>query len=123
MNAALCFVEPESAEWSFAWAGVARRYGSDFAQLNRGECWQYMGTAFTARGWEHQFRHRCHPSTNERVYLHLPVSAEWTPPQQERKPEPIRKEPARFGRMIETEQDYGGAFDGNSVSSDADPGL
>jgi hypothetical protein len=32
-------------------------------------------------------------------------------------------EPGERGDMLPSEPDYGGAFDGNQVTSDADPGL
>ena len=38
------------------------------------ETWQYMGTVLFpgANRWVHQFRHRAHPSNNERTYLNIP---------------------------------------------------
>jgi hypothetical protein len=33
-----------------------------------GEVWQYMGTELKSDGWNHCFRHRYHPGTQQREY-------------------------------------------------------
>lgn len=33
------------------------------------ECWQYMGSRWNGRTAFHSFRHRCHPSTNDRLVV------------------------------------------------------
>lgn len=42
-----------------------------------GEVWQYMGTWSVNGRWEHQFRHRWHPYTGQRMIVIVPVG-EWT---------------------------------------------
>ncbi len=73
------FIKPEHPEWEYMWALVAQH------PLNEGveeptvadfsyECWQYMDTSLYGGELKHCFRHRCHPNTHCREYLHLPVS-------------------------------------------------
>ena len=35
------------------------------------EVWQYMGTWFKDGSWFHNFRHRHHPATGERMYRNI----------------------------------------------------
>lgn len=53
---------------------LQRRYGTDDIQSRNPEyreVWQYMGTVLHTDHAEHQFRHRMHPKTKRREYLHL----------------------------------------------------
>ena len=59
------FYEPMSPEWDEAWRGLHERFGSvDEICPCCGEAWQYMGTV----DGHHEFRHRHHPETGERMY-------------------------------------------------------
>jgi hypothetical protein len=44
---------------------------------HHGEVWQYMGSQIGAGGWEHIFRHRRHPATNDRVIVNIPATIGW----------------------------------------------
>lgn len=62
-------LDPNAPELMGAWSRLARdpvNNGDPICDHN-GECWQYLSS--TAR--YHQFRHRCHPSTNERMMLQI----------------------------------------------------
>lgn len=109
----------EPAEWDFAWTALkAHFHAPDFAEYNpaASECWQYMGTRLVADTWEHCFRHRMHPRTNRREYFTVLASdafhAAHHVPEKTRLPLPVF-DPRHCS----------GAFDGFSVTSDADPGL
>jgi len=66
------FLAPDDPEWIWAWAKLRVEYG-DSVQENQGEVWQYMGSS----QYNHTFRHRCHPSINDRMYHHVPASDVW----------------------------------------------
>lgn len=92
-----------SAEWREAWAGLYRADSSrpedDRPDPRCGEQWQYMGSPSVAalvgygmlpasaaaamleerRGFVHEFRHRSHPRSGERVYRKVPCSPGWRP--------------------------------------------
>jgi len=55
------------------YVGTICPYG-DMEEENDGEIWQYMGTVQINGEYVHQFRHRCHPSINKRVYRNIPAS-------------------------------------------------
>lgn len=113
------------AEWERAWLALRSKWdaGDDNAQLHPtlGECWQYMGTVRDEKTgrWMHTFRHRCHPVTGKREYSSFPASASFQAENQAPKTEPAPYYP----RVRFDPRDCSGAFDGISVSSDADPGL
>lgn len=72
--ATITFMERGSSEWDRAWtalAGARINAGladpSDAYDAGSNEVWQYMGTSNGA----HEFRHRCHPATGERVNLRI----------------------------------------------------
>lgn len=65
---------PNTQEWVTAWALLAKHplninLPDPESAFNCAETWEYMGTAVN----KHTFRHRYHPSTNKREYLHFPV--------------------------------------------------
>jgi len=69
-------------EWNAAWAGLLRQTGDRdyFAECpETGEVWQYLDSCLVDGRWHHQFRHRCHPGTGRRVYVHVPASRDWQP--------------------------------------------
>ncbi len=70
------FLDRHDAELESAWGWLRARWG-DVSEEHEGERWQYMGTELRADGWEHVFRHRCHPSTGERVYWRCAASSAW----------------------------------------------
>jgi hypothetical protein len=76
-------LKPRSSEWNAAWKAMAERTGdADFVAMDdqTGEVWQYMGTVRRSRtAWEHEFRHRAHPTMRCRVYLTVPASKGWKP--------------------------------------------
>ena len=66
---------PDTQEWATAWALLAEHplnsgLPDSRTAANSDEVWEYMGTA----DGKHTFRHRCHPTTSKREYLHFPVS-------------------------------------------------
>lgn len=112
------------------WASLAAQ-GEDIEASDPvcGECWQYMGTWRTAAGWVHQFRHRHHPRLGRRVYRDIPVAGEalaWLQAN-DRLADAERQARERHARRQrstwQSDADYGGAFDGTRVTSDADLGL
>ena len=78
----LHFVEDKSPMWQIIWTKLWEHNGKpldkykvpDFAQYNEQymEVWQYMGTLDKGSNrQEHQFRHRAHPSDNQRKYTSI----------------------------------------------------
>lgn len=75
----MILIKPDSTEWNNMWQWVAEHplnRGLEeptvaFNELN-GECWQYMGSFRSQDGRVvHEFRHRSHPTDNERRYLKM----------------------------------------------------
>ena len=76
-------IQPESFAWRKAWAClgeqiVARELGdgTDLAQPNDGECWQFMGAFDIAPLADYvvaEFRHRYHPVAKGRVYVKVSI--------------------------------------------------
>ena len=67
--------DKDKDEWEFAWKRLLQVTGDPNETMeNNGECWQYMGSIYVAPTWVHQFRHRNHPSTNQRVYKDITAS-------------------------------------------------
>ena len=85
------FLGATSIEWHKVWGRLIledAKIRGGFSQASQvsedpttGETWQYMGTEHdhTSGAWFHTFRHRCHPATGLRVYLHLAASIGWRP--------------------------------------------
>lgn len=71
------FVEPNTAEWQYMWAELAKRMGGDTAQEHNGEVWQYM----CSEDGKHHFRHRDHPTLGADGYVYevIPESSAVTP--------------------------------------------
>jgi hypothetical protein len=67
----------EGPEEDKMWAKLTKEYG-DPVQRNDGECWQYMGSVWKSE-WLHTFRHRCHPSTDDRICVSFVASEGWAP--------------------------------------------
>jgi hypothetical protein len=68
-------IQRGSPAWEAAWSGLAHVLvtdglgdGTDLAQENDGEAWQYMGSCRLSSGILHTFRHRDHPKTHDREY-------------------------------------------------------
>lgn len=62
------------AEWERMWACLAAEpvnqgAGSEAIHPVSGEFWHYMGTVDN----EHEFRHREHPVTHQRMVIRIPV--------------------------------------------------
>lgn len=82
----------ESPEWHCAWSALrrhdsvlrgARGTGSTASEHPAtGEHWQYMGTAEVDGFWVHTFRHRNHPTTEQREYAYIQAGAGWRPEQE-----------------------------------------
>lgn len=69
---------PDDPELQRAWQTFADPVMPDAA---RAEVLQYMGTVETVGdGIVHQFRHRCHPQTQQRVLYKVPAAADWHMP-------------------------------------------
>lgn len=62
-------LDRDAPEIMGAWSRLARMEvnNGDPVCDNNGACWQYVSSTTK----HHQFRHRCHPSTNERMMLHI----------------------------------------------------
>lgn len=76
----IIMLRPRSKEWNAAWKGLAELSGDHDREAENprsGEVWQYMGTAKRVAAWAHEFRHRDHPSTNDRLYLRVYASPSW----------------------------------------------
>ncbi len=79
----MLIIKENSNEWNYMWkwledhplnAGLPE---PTYAQ-NQGEGWQYMGSFRNESIAVHNFRHRSHPTTNERVSLTLFASKDMT---------------------------------------------
>jgi len=72
-------LEPGTPEWDAAWAKLAARSPADADMTAEhptgGDCWQYMGSVRSVAGVRHEFRHRRHPESGERVYYMVHESA------------------------------------------------
>jgi hypothetical protein len=140
----------DSEAWDTIWGMLRERWGDTKAEDEQsGECWQMMGVVLSDDGahWHAEFRHRMHPGTGRREYYRVELSADFVtaflPPEQ--RDEQVRRVSARavseqqlrertraqamsrpapsFPRPLFRECDCSGVFDGNTVYSDADPGL
>lgn len=75
------FFWPGYPDLERAWNSLAG--GPDASSSETGEVWQYMGTWYTQNihthewEWVHQFRHRDHPWTHQRLYTNVRVGP-WT---------------------------------------------
>jgi len=73
------FLKRDSDEWNRAWEELAKSpfnkgLKNPTIAHNQGEAWQYMGTYCNTDGeYIHNFRHRCHPVLNSRLYINIPV--------------------------------------------------
>jgi hypothetical protein len=110
-------------EWRIMWNALVLFWKGDTADYNAsfGECWQYMGTVLRADTWEHVFRHRMHPRTGRREYFRVLATVEF----HSTHPLPTKTTPRSYERAIPAfdPTQCSGAFDGLSMSSDADSGL
>lgn len=87
MRVTVGHVEREEAEWDRMWeslASLGMNQGLEQPTVaphpDSGECWQYMGSCRSGRGgWRHEFRHRMHPTTNQREYYPIAASRGWKP--------------------------------------------
>jgi hypothetical protein len=76
-TAATAYLERGSSEWNKAWFILGIIEDFDLVRPHHGELWQYMGSERTDAGWQHVFRHRCHPSNSERKYHRVSASVTW----------------------------------------------
>jgi hypothetical protein len=113
------------AEWDFMWNALKAHFrAKDFAEYNAsfGEAWQYMGTSIKESKWTHFFRHRAHPSTNERATWSVWATDDFHSMHSRPEPRPtVRPYERPVPRF--NPSDCSGVFDGITVTSDADPGL
>lgn len=77
----MVLIKPNSNEWEFMWEWVANHpinkdIENPSVALNpeNNECWQYMGSYAYNNITIHEFRHRAHPTTEQREYLKLYAS-------------------------------------------------
>jgi hypothetical protein len=70
------WVERDEPEWEAIWSMFPDKHMLDVAS---GEWLEYMGSTQTTEGWQHEFRHRCEPTTQRRQYWQIPASAGWQP--------------------------------------------
>jgi len=83
----LHFLEKHSSLWNSIWLKLWEENGKpldkhmvpDFSEYNEqyNEVWQYMGTLDKSDHLEHQFRHRAHPSDNQRRYVSVTTSEDY----------------------------------------------
>ena len=83
----LFFLDEQSTEWRLAWGRLAELSGdADREAMNprSGEVWQYMGSVRSSvksdAAWRHEFRHRDHPRTKQRLLLIVRATRGWSPP-------------------------------------------
>lgn len=79
----MMFVSQGTAEWSRMWGALAQHPCNAALEPEAraiatndkfgGEVWQYMGTVCKPNGpaIHHEFRHRAHPTTDERTYVRI----------------------------------------------------
>ena len=67
-------------EGEIQWAFKGLPGGIEAFNAEFGESWQYMGTILYKGVFYHQFRHRMHPSTQQREYRNIPATQGWEPP-------------------------------------------
>ena len=86
------FLTGNSTEWKTTWAALFNLTEANVEEpdtSNQYENWQYMVTVEHLPGCGvHQFRHRCAPRINRRVYLNIDASRGWHP-SDEKEPEPV----------------------------------
>jgi hypothetical protein len=82
---AIRIVDRDSSEWEAMWQELANMaLNRSFADPTEcpcpvsGESWQYLGTFTGPDGCPiHEFRHRLHPATGRREYVHIPATPEF----------------------------------------------
>jgi len=74
-----CFLPNTDPELQRAWRQFPDPVMEDQAT---GECLQYMGTVLRWDGhtYQHEFRHRCLPTTQKRTSWLIPAAEGWQPP-------------------------------------------
>ena len=76
----MLLIKENSPEYNFMWNWIAEHplnigLLDPMVALNMEEAWQYMGSHRNGLKTLHSFRHRNHPSTNDRVNLTVAASA------------------------------------------------
>ena len=71
-------VEPDSTEWDYMWEELAKEPINSICVdssvcLNNNEVYEYMGTFYDGEIL-HNFRHRCHPATDDKFYIDIKPS-------------------------------------------------
>jgi hypothetical protein len=72
----LALLTSKDPEWGSAW-----NHFPDKEEENNYQVWQYMNSLYIEeeQRWVHEFRHRCHPSTNDRMIRRIPATENWQP--------------------------------------------
>jgi hypothetical protein len=75
----ILIIKENSPEYKFMWNWIAAHplnegLAEPMVAFNDGEVWQYMGSHRNGLKTLHTFRHRYHPSTNERKNLTVEAS-------------------------------------------------
>lgn len=86
----LILLKVGSIEWEYAWNWLANHpinegLSNPSTATNNGESWTYMGSFKEGKRIIHEFRHRSHPKTNERLDLKVQASEGVTEEQIEKK--------------------------------------
>lgn len=75
-------MNPDHPEYQYMWDRLSkleinRPVPDKFVAWNEqyGESWQYMGTWSKEGAVTHEFRHRAHPTTNEKIVIRIPASS------------------------------------------------
>lgn len=71
-------VEPDSTEWDYMWEELAKEPINSICVdpsvcLNNNEVYEYMGTFYDGEIL-HNFRHRCHPASDDKFYIDIKPS-------------------------------------------------
>lgn len=75
----MLIIKENSPEYNYMWNWLASHpinegFAEPMVAFNDGEAWQYMGTYKQGTKALHEFRHRNHPSNNDRVSLKVNAS-------------------------------------------------
>lgn len=77
----MVLIKPESQEWNYMWDWLAQHpinegieHPSIALNMEYGEAWQYMGSFKQDNRIIHEFRHRAHPTDNQRHYIKFKAS-------------------------------------------------
>jgi hypothetical protein len=79
----LIVIKIESKEWDYMWDWLSNHpinkdIDNPTIAENQGEEWQYMGSFKNGDNVIHEFRHRCHPATQNKYSVTFAASKDLT---------------------------------------------